>query len=310
MKIARVFPRKTKASPTDDLAFFGPPGFWPPEVDEVHISVAFTYDMKIAGDLAKEWNHVAPVKIGGPALGEPSGEFVPGRYIKPGYVITSRGCPNTCWFCSVWKREPRLIELPIPEGWNLLDDNILACSEGHIRKVFSMLKHQPHRAQFTGGLEAKLLRDWHIDLLNDLRPGRIFFAYDTDDDYEPLVEAARMVFAAGFLSPASNNVRCYCLIGYKGDTFAAAEKRMRQVLELGMFPMAMVWRNKKGERSPEWISFAWLWSRPACINAMKREAKLANCGCAGCDEKTRGDDYERATNHIFSPDGAGDPGRA
>ena len=44
--IVRVFPRRTSATPDDPLAFSGPPpkgGVG--EVDEIHISVAFTYDM-------------------------------------------------------------------------------------------------------------------------------------------------------------------------------------------------------------------------------------------------------------------------
>ncbi len=94
MKIARVFPRITKATPRDEYCFFGPPGMFLPEIDEVHVSVAFTYDRDKAEQLAESWQHIAPVKIGGPAYDEPGGEFVQGRYIKPGYVITSRGCPN------------------------------------------------------------------------------------------------------------------------------------------------------------------------------------------------------------------------
>lgn len=51
-KIARVFPRKTKATPDDDLCFFGPPPLLNmPEVDEVHISVTFTYDKPIAQEM-------------------------------------------------------------------------------------------------------------------------------------------------------------------------------------------------------------------------------------------------------------------
>ena len=125
-KIARVFPRKTKASPDDSFAFFGPPT---PEItafDEVHISVTYTEDINIAGELFSSWEKVAPTKIGGPALGDPGGDFTPGMYIKPGYVITSRGCPNDCWFCDVPEREGSIRELPITEGWNLLDSNILA----------------------------------------------------------------------------------------------------------------------------------------------------------------------------------------
>lgn len=42
-------------------------------------------------------------------------------------------------------------------GWNILDDNILASPEQHIRAVFDMLKRQTHRPEFIGSIEAKLL---------------------------------------------------------------------------------------------------------------------------------------------------------
>lgn len=42
MKLTRVFPRKTKATPDDALAYFGPPDLFA-EADEVHVSVTFTY---------------------------------------------------------------------------------------------------------------------------------------------------------------------------------------------------------------------------------------------------------------------------
>ena len=51
MRIARVFPRKTKATPDDELCFFGgPPMLDLPEIDRVEISVTFTYDKKAAED--------------------------------------------------------------------------------------------------------------------------------------------------------------------------------------------------------------------------------------------------------------------
>jgi radical SAM superfamily enzyme YgiQ (UPF0313 family) len=61
--------------------------------------------MPEAERLEKEWRHVAPVKIGGPATGQQGEQFTPGLYLEKGYVITSRGCPNRCWFCGVWQRE-------------------------------------------------------------------------------------------------------------------------------------------------------------------------------------------------------------
>lgn len=149
MKIARVFPRRTSMTPTDELAFVDcpPPLLAMPEIDEVHISVAFTWDMPKAERLAKEWAAVGvPIQMGGPAFNLPGGEFVPGLYVKEGATITSRGCPNHCWFCAVPKRERGLRELPIHDGWNILDDNILACSDEHVESVFQMLERQPRAA--------------------------------------------------------------------------------------------------------------------------------------------------------------------
>ena len=57
--IARVFPRKTTMTPDDDMVFFGPPPLLIlPEIDEVHISVAFTYDKEKAEYLADAWEVV------------------------------------------------------------------------------------------------------------------------------------------------------------------------------------------------------------------------------------------------------------
>ena len=44
MRIVRVFPRRTSATPTDDLAFVGDPPLFLPEADEVHVSCTFTWD--------------------------------------------------------------------------------------------------------------------------------------------------------------------------------------------------------------------------------------------------------------------------
>jgi len=126
MNIARVFPRRTAATPDDALSFTSSPPKDLPSIDAVHISVAYTYDLPKAEQLAEVWRHVGvPVALGGPAFNLPGGDFVPGMYLKKGYVITSRGCPNGCWFCSVPRREGGLRELPITEGYNLADDNIL-----------------------------------------------------------------------------------------------------------------------------------------------------------------------------------------
>lgn len=216
MVIARVFPRRTQATPDDPLSFVGvetPPLLTLPEIDEVHVSVAFTYDRSRAEKMAYQWEAVGvPVRLGGPAYDDPAGEFVPGLYLKRGYTITSRGCNNKCWFCMASKREGQLRELEIKDGWDILDNNLLQCSEAHIRSVFEMLHRQSHRPKFTGGLEAKELKPWHCELLREARPERMYFAYDTPDDYEPLVMAGRMLIETG-ITPQSHVNRYYTSLG-------------------------------------------------------------------------------------------------
>jgi len=272
VSIARVFPRRTRATPTDKLALYDVPDLFAPDVDEVQISVTFTYDLPRAERLAEAWDPIAPVKIAAPATAMKSEDFVPGMYLKLGYVITSRGCPNWCWFCSVWQREGDIRELPITDGWNVLDDNLLACSEQHVRNVFAMLKRQPHRAEFTGGLEAARLQSWHVELLHDLNPKQMFFAYDTPDDYEPLVEAGKLLVEAGFRTDTSHALRCYVLLGYPNDTFEAAERRLQQTIEAGFMPMAMLWRGDDGRRDPQWARFQRLWARPMVIASKMAKA--------------------------------------
>ena len=265
MRIARVFPRRTTATPTDDLAFTGEPPFFA-EADEVHISVTWSWDLPEAERLAKEWRSVAPVKIGGPATGMRGEDFTPGLYVREGYTITSRGCPNRCWFCSVWRREGDTVrELAIHDGWNVLDDNLLACSDQHIREVFAMLSHQDRAPEFTGGLEAARLKPWHVAELKALHPKQLFFAYDGPEDQEPLHMAGKMLIDGGF--SARNQLRAYVLIGYPKDTFEAAEKRLMEAMDIGFMPMAMLYRDAKGDRDPKWMKFQREWARPAIIRS-------------------------------------------
>jgi hypothetical protein len=271
MRLIRVFPRKTKATPDDELAYFGPPDLFA-EADEVHVSVAFTYDKAKAEVLAEQWRYVAPTKVGGVAYGDRGEEFIPGRYIKPGYVFTSRGCPRKCWFCSVWKRDPVPRLLPIIDGWNILDDNLLACPRPHVEAVFAMLRRQKGRICFTGGLEALALEDYQVDLLAGLKQKpSMFFAYDPGDEFETLRSAARRLLDAGFTTE-SHRMRVYVLIGFPKDTFERAEARLIDMQGIGFTPMAMLWRPEtpsqaKWEPDARWRGFQRLWARPAIIHA-------------------------------------------
>lgn len=175
-RIIRVFPTKTNATPTDELVRIRETPSFFDEADEVHVSVTFTWDIPIAEWLAKQWEPVATVKIGGPAYNEPGGDFIPGMYMRHGYVS-------------------------------------------------------------------------------------LFFAYDTPNDLDPLVEAGKMLIEAGF-TKSSNSMRCYVLCGYKGDTFEKAQTRMGEAWRAGFMPMAMLFRDLEGKYSTDWRRFQRQWANP------------------------------------------------
>jgi hypothetical protein len=172
----------------------------------------------------------------------------------------------------VWKRDPVPRLLPIIDGWNILDDNLLACPREHVEAVFAMLRRQQRRIEFTGGLEALSLQDYQVELLASLRPRpTMFFAYDPGDAFETLEHAARRLLAAGFTRASHHSLRVYVLIGYPKDTFAAAEQRLRSMLDIGFTPFAMLWRPETESQTkymPEesWRTFQRRWARPAIIH--------------------------------------------
>lgn len=280
-KVIRVFPRRTKATPDDDLVRVSClPSLWD-EADAVQVSVSFTWDMEYAEQLAKQWEAVAPVKIGGPAYGDPGGEFTPGFYLKHGYTITSRGCTNRCPRCLVPSREGPLRTYPIKDGWDVLDNNLLACPREHVEAVFKMLERQPERPKFTGGIEAALLERWHVEWLTNHLPATLWTAYDRPGEWEPLRHAVALMKEAGIVAPhKTKRVGAYVLMGWKGDTPRAAEKRLRDVIGLGIKTQAM-WLNNGEESRPEdfkaWRDLRRHFTNAATVGAMIAET-WANTG--------------------------------
>jgi hypothetical protein len=279
-KIIRIFPRKTAMTPTGENV-----RVWPAtiptmfdEADRIEISVTFTSDIRKAEQMAAQWEYVAPVSIGGPAYNDRGGEFIPGKYVKEGNVVTHRGCPNSCWFCDAWKREGREIrELTIHDGYNLLDNNILACSVSHQEKVYQMLLQQPQRIKFTGGLEAARFTKWNVEWLSKLKPEYAYFAYDEHNDWEPLVEAVKLLREYELLK--NHSYGCYVLVGYPKDTFEDAEMRLIDVVHLGLMPQAMLLdrAEKKSEaEQKQWQRFQREWANKVIVGSKMAKINKEN----------------------------------
>ena len=260
--IIRVFPSGTKWTPRGDLSFVGgPPLFGVPDLP-VYISVTFSWDMKEARRIAREWSSVTPrVVIGGPACGTYSEEFIPGVFVKEGVTFTSRGCPKNCLWCRVKECEGPLREINIAPGYIVQDNNLLACSRPHIERVFDMLRQQKRGIVFSGGLDIDYLQPWHVDLLKTIKVKELWVACDTAADLKRLDKAADLL--ADF---SIEKKRCYVMIGFGGEAFSDAERRLEAVYAKGFLPFAQLYRGSGSQDEPWgkcWKDLQRKWCRPA-----------------------------------------------
>jgi hypothetical protein len=267
-----VFPKKTTWTPEEsETCHIGDPGFFRPSADlPVKISCAFTWQIDECERLKRSWGRFySDVQTGGPAYDDPGGEFEPGIFVKPGITFTSRGCSKSCGWCLVPKREGWIRELSIIPGWNVADNNLLACSRPHIEKVFEMLKKQPEPIKFSGGLDAEMLQDWHVDQIKTLRLKFAWFACDYPGALPGLERVSDLM---GDFSREKK--RCYVLIGFNGETPKQAEKRLKTVYKMGFLPMAMLYRSEDemgGQKwGRDWLNLRRTWCRPAVYRKLMK----------------------------------------
>lgn len=265
----RVFPHRNKWTPTDELAFVGePPLFRPADrATPVRVSVTFTWHRREAERIAASWaNYYDDVRIGGPAYEDVGGEFTPGQFLKEGCTITSRGCPKRCGWCVVPTREGAVRELTIKPGWIVQDNNLLACSEKHIRAVFEMLRAQGRRIYFNGGLDKHFLKDWHREMFDSIKLGELWFACDTAQDIVWLERASKILQGI-----ALRHRRCYTMIGYGGESLLDAARRIERVFELGFMPFCQLYQPEHTLIYPEdWRELRRKWARPAAYMAQEK----------------------------------------
>lgn len=257
MKIARVFPTKTNMCPIGKDVYFGFPGKNTPQYEKIHISTTFTWDLPKVKQLKNVWSKYGQVKVGGPAFDDAGSIFMPGFYLKSGVTITSRGCPNNCPWCFVPKREGKIRELPVMPGNIIQDNNLLACSEKHLYKVFEMLETQK-QIDFSGGLEAKRITKDIVQELSKLKIKQLWIAYDHPAN-KVAVEKAVSILQQFF---NRNEIRCYALVGFGNDTIEKAEERLQWLWKIGTLPFAMLYHTHF-----EWKKFQRLWARPAIIRS-------------------------------------------
>ncbi len=276
-RILRVFTEKTSCTPEDELVRIGSPdkSTLLLDVDEVHISTVFSWQREKAERLKEEYKeHFKNVNLGGVSYGLCGDRFTSGLYVKKGITITTRGCNMSCPYCLVHKFEGKFREINIEEGNIVQDNNLLLASDAHLNKVFQMLRKQ-RRVTFKGGIDCRLLKDWHIEEMRSLKIYEIWLALDMDDRAKHFKKVCEKLVKAGF---KRNKIRCYVLAGFN-EEIQKSEERLEFAYRCGALPYVQVYQepsaNKRfaGERAREDNLFVRRWSRPAIIKSMMKEKK-------------------------------------
>ena len=262
-QIIRVFPIRTSFTPQDDFAFVGFPPFFRPGTRKtpVHVSVVFKWCRRLAEQIAESWRqHYDQVRVSGPAYGDYGDDFTPGRYLKIGCTITSRGCVKHCGWCP--EKDRPLRELRIKPGWIVQDSNLLACSERHVRAVFGMLREQKRAIRFPGGLDKDFLKLWHREMFDSILIDELWFACDLTSALPALERAARILEGIPL-----RKLRCYTMIGYDDvpETLEQANARIQRVFDLGFMPFCQLYKPDDYVKvyPEEWKAVQRKWARPA-----------------------------------------------
>lgn len=114
------------------------------------------------------------------------------------YGYLTRGCPRNCTFCIVSKKEGRrsVKVANLDEFWReqryikLLDPNLLACPV-HL-DLLGQLARSNAEVDFTQGLDARLLTEKNIKLINQIKIKNIHFAWDFVKDENVILDGLRL----------------------------------------------------------------------------------------------------------------------
>jgi hypothetical protein len=135
-RLHSCLPAQNKSTTRRPAAYFGPLARHA-EADAIHVSAAFSHDKGCAEHLAEQWRRVAPDEIGGVANGDRAPRSCPASTLSP---ATSSPCAAVhvavgSAVCEVRSRSPAVAD---PDGWNVLDYNLLACPRPQVEAVFAM----------------------------------------------------------------------------------------------------------------------------------------------------------------------------
>jgi len=166
------------------------------------------------------------------------------RDIAYGYL--TRGCPRNCNFCIVSQKEGRCSRkvADLSEFWRgqknikLLDPNILACSS-HL-ELFAQLVDSKAYVDFTQGLDARLLTNQNISLINRMKIKEIHFAWDYMNEEDSVLKGLTLYAEEAKHKPHGRFGTVYCLTNYD-TTIEEDLNRIYKLRDMNYDPYVMVY---------------------------------------------------------------------
>lgn len=174
------------------------------------------------------------------------------------YGYLTRGCPRGCHFCIVADKEGRSSKkvADLSEFWSgqkyikLLDPNILACKE-HLQLLQQLVNSKAY-IDFTQGLDARLLSEDNIALINKIKLKEIHFAWDYMKDENSVITGLSLYQKYATRKPHGQYGTVYILCNY--DT--AMEENLYRIYtlrDMGYDPYVMIYDKPNAPREVRYL---------------------------------------------------------
>ena len=242
--------------------------------DKLIGATVFTRNAETAKALAAQGVHVGGTGTDNPETLPDAIEHIMPDYSLYGitdtaYGFLTRGCPRECPFCIVADKEGNISRkvADLSEFWNgqkkivLCDPNIMAC-RGYRINLLHQLADSGALVEFNQGVDARLLNDEIIDLLNHIRMPIVHFAWDNPRDLH--TKGCLEELSKKLKHPDKSKRIVYVLVNY-WSTIEEDLMRIYWLRDHDFMPFVMVYDkgNEPHEihRMQRWCNNRWIFGR-------------------------------------------------